>query len=222
MFLSQFNFKLDCAPGKKNLANTPLRCPDFAPQEGDEVVNFQNKSLLMDYHLDQLLPCLHSLSSTSLPQISILTMFMVNNSDLLGRFKAAFQDNTEWYDAMSKSDDFFSGNLVFHDNCLFVLSSLRSEILYSRHNSVLAGHPGQSVTFDLVKHNYSWPGMQTFICQYILSCEQCSRVKNVTHKPYGLLQPFEIPNQPWQSISIDYIVKLPLSHGYDSIWVVCD
>ena len=80
MFLSQSHFKLDYAPGKENPADTPSRCPDYVPQEGDEVVKFQNKSLLTDYHLDWLFPHLHSLTSLS-PQILALTMFMINNSE---------------------------------------------------------------------------------------------------------------------------------------------
>jgi hypothetical protein len=64
--------------------------------------------------------------------------------------------------------------------------------------------------------------MRTHIRRYVSSCQQCARIKNTTHKPYGLLQPLEIPNRPWQSIAMDFIVKLPPSHGYDSIWVVCD
>ena len=73
------------------------------------------------------------------------------------------------------------------------------------------------MTYDLVKCDYSWPGMRTYIRHYVSSCEQCSRIKNDSHKPYGLLQPLEVPNCPWQSITMDFIVKLPLSHGYDSI-----
>ena len=61
--LSEFNFKLDYAPGKKNPADAPSRCLDFYPQEGDEGVKFQNKSLLINYNLDCLFPHLHSLSS---------------------------------------------------------------------------------------------------------------------------------------------------------------
>ena len=64
--------------------------------------------------------------------------------------------------------------------------------------------------------------MRRFIRNYVSSCKQCARIKNVTHKPYGLLQPLDIPDQPWQSIAMDFIVKLPQSHGYNSIWVVCD
>ena len=64
--------------------------------------------------------------------------------------------------------------------------------------------------------------MRRFIHSYVSSCEHCQHSKNRTHKPYGLLQPLDIPDCPWLSISMDFIVKLPLSHGYDSIWVVCD
>lgn len=39
---------------------------------------------------------------------------------------------------------------------------------------------------------------------------------------HGLLKPLDIPNRPWKSISMDFIVKLPMGHGYDSILVVCD
>lgn len=57
---------------------------------------------------------------------------------------------------------------------------------------------------------------------YVEACDTCPRIKTPQHKPYGLLKPLDIPNRPWKSISMDFIVKLPLSHGYDSILVVCD
>ncbi|KAL2104492.1 hypothetical protein VUR80DRAFT_344 [Thermomyces stellatus] len=48
------------------------------------------------------------------------------------------------------------------------------------------------------------------------------------HKPYGELQPLPVPERPWESITIDFIVKLPKSKDpstgveYDSILVVVD
>ncbi|WP_369008136.1 transposase family protein, partial [Bacillus sp. SRB_331] len=41
-------------------------------------------------------------------------------------------------------------------------------------------------------------------------------------KPSGLLLPLPIPSHPWSSISMDFIVKLPKSAGFDSILVVVD
>ena len=46
------------------------------------------------------------------------------------------------------------------------------------------------------------------------------------HKPYGLRAPLPQPEEPWQDISLDFIVGLPPSTRkgsvYDSIRVVVD
>jgi len=42
------------------------------------------------------------------------------------------------------------------------------------------------------------------------------------HKPYGSLKQLPIPEQPWKSISMDFIEKLPSSSGFDTILVIVD
>jgi hypothetical protein len=42
-----------------------------------------------------------------------------------------------------------------------------------------------------------------------------------TH-PAGLLQPLPIPDQKWESISMDFITELPRLQGKDCIYVVVD
>jgi hypothetical protein len=42
-------------------------------------------------------------------------------------------------------------------------------------------------------------------------------------KAAGLLHPLDIPNNKWESISIDFIVSLPCTQrGHDSTWDVVD
>ena len=53
-------------------------------------------------------------------------------------------------------------------------------------------------------------------------CNQCQRMKNRTEMPAGKLRPNEVLGRPWQYISVDFITKLPMSKGHDSILVVCD
>ena len=63
--------------------------------------------------------------------------------------------------------------------------------------------------------------MGHFIREYVSTCDVCGRVKNRPTLPLPL-QPNAIPTRPWQIITADFIVGLPKSHGFDSIWVCCD
>ena len=48
------------------------------------------------------------------------------------------------------------------------------------------------------------------------------RSKPQRHKPYGSLKQLPIPEWPWNSISMDFIEKLPSSSGFDTILVIVD
>jgi len=50
----------------------------------------------------------------------------------------------------------------------------------------------------------------------------CQRNKNQTKAPAGKLMPNTVPEKFWTHISADFIMKLLLAQGYDSILVVCD
>ena len=64
--------------------------------------------------------------------------------------------------------------------------------------------------------------MQEFIRHYCKSCVQCGRNKACRYRPYRLLKPLPIPDQPWDSISLDFIEQLPGSDGFTAILVIID
>ena len=53
-------------------------------------------------------------------------------------------------------------------------------------------------------------------------CDQCQRMKNRAEMLAGKLRPNKVPERLWQHILVDFITKLPVSKGHDSILVVCD
>ncbi|MBW0528872.1 hypothetical protein O181_068587, partial [Austropuccinia psidii MF-1] len=100
--------------------------------------------------------------------------------------------------------------------------TIQLSILQKRADSPLAGHPGQEKTLKRVKWDFHWSSMTQFIKDYVSSCQQCSRNKNIHHKKFGLLKPLPIPNVPCISLSIYFITQLPLSNSFDSILVILD
>ncbi|MBW0567719.1 hypothetical protein O181_107434 [Austropuccinia psidii MF-1] len=64
--------------------------------------------------------------------------------------------------------------------------------------------------------------MTQFTKDYVSSCQQCSRNKNIHHKEFELLKPLPIPNGPWICLSMDFITQLPLANSFDSILVIVD
>ena len=115
-------------------------------------------------------------------------------------------------------------HLLFHHEQLYVpnIDDLKLQILQKYHDSPTSGHFGQLKTFELINREYFWPGLRKFINRFIKSCDTCHRTKTTRHLPFGALQSLPIAEKPWASISMDFIVDLPLSSGFDSIWVVVD
>ena len=64
--------------------------------------------------------------------------------------------------------------------------------------------------------------MRERIKWYVKNSNTCQRSKAVRHAPYVLLQPIEVPDQPWWSIAMDFITDLPKSDEYDTILGVID
>ena len=74
----------------------------------------------------------------------------------------------------------------------------------------------------MVTRNYWWPGITKEVKRYVEGYDQCQRMKNRAEMPVGKLRPNQVPERPWQHISVDFITKLPVSKGHNLILVVCD
>jgi len=88
------------------------------------------------------------------------------------------------------------------------------------HDKIM-GHPGQWKTVELITQEYWWPGITEFMKSYIKGCAICqtTKIKPPVKVP---LKPNEIPLGIWETITMDFIVDLPLSNGYNSILTVVD
>ena len=64
--------------------------------------------------------------------------------------------------------------------------------------------------------------MKEFVNEYVRTCDTCARNKMSRHCHHGQLYPLPISKGPWQSVSMDFMVQLPPSQGYDAIYVCVD
>jgi hypothetical protein len=124
-------------------------------------------------------------------------------------------DGAEW--AEEQGLILFRGKVYVPKNM-----ELRRKLVEIHHDKQIAGHPGRWKTVELLSRNYWWPGMSRYVALYCSGCDRCNRTKTYPGKPVGKLVPTQIPSDIWQIISVDLIVGLPESQGYNSILVVVD
>ena len=65
--------------------------------------------------------------------------------------------------------------------------------------------------------------MRQDVQEYVRTCDTCLHVKYQRKSPAGLLQPLPVPEQKWQSVSMDFIIELPLTmRGHTGIVIFVD
>ena len=64
--------------------------------------------------------------------------------------------------------------------------------------------------------------MSRYIGRYVSTCDMCLCTKASCQPPVGELNLLPIPNAPWDTISVDFIVELPESKGKNAVIAVVD
>ncbi len=90
------------------------------------------------------------------------------------------------------------------------------------HDGPLTGHGGAKRTTTFFKKSYYWPNLKEDAEEYMKTCFTCQQNRVFNKKQAGLLQPLPISKGPWESVSMDFMLSLPPSKGFDVIMVVVD
>jgi hypothetical protein len=84
------------------------------------------------------------------------------------------------------------------------------------------GHGGAKCTTTFLKKSYNWPNLKEDAKEYVKICLTCQQNRTFNKKQVRLLRPLPIPERPWESVSMDFMVSLPPSRGFDAIMVMVD
>jgi hypothetical protein len=96
--------------------------------------------------------------------------------------------------------------------------SLHGTITEQAHEIV--GHYGTDKTVAYIRRWYWWPKILDEVKKFCDSCTSCQRSKSSYQLPPGLLHSMPIPEQPWDSIAMDFVGPFPEVDGKDYLWVI--
>jgi hypothetical protein len=123
------------------------------------------------------------------------------------------------------SDWTLDDGIILFKNKVFVPNNkdIRRSIIAETHESPVSGHPGHLKTLYLLKERFYWPGMAIMTKQFIEGCTVCQQMKTNTHPTAAPLMPIKShAHRPFQQVTMDFITDLPISNGFDSIFIVVD
>jgi hypothetical protein len=143
--------------------------------------------------------------------VSAERQILLPNSLFLLRKSAPHADDE--YDSLSTCKIFLKDDL-----------EERRTALRKIYDSPAGGHPGIANTWDLVKRQYDGPHLQQFVKDYVKGCAKCQESKPMTSLPKAPLLRFDMHTEEglFQYVSMDLIMDLPRSEGYDTILMIVD
>ena len=119
------------------------------------------------------------------------------------------------------------GLLYFHDTDyhprLCVPKALRLEVLTEAHESPFeTAHMGTEKLWHRLSPRFYWRRMKADVMRFCKTCDVCQKIKTSNFNHYGFLIPNPIPHRPYSSISMDFIVNLPMCGEFNAIFVVVE
>ena len=246
-YLSRFNFKITYRPGNKSGKPDALtrRSEDLPGEGGDARLQHMEQTVLKPHQLQVYANWLQNIPGKpprlEKPQRKLRLLADNPPGDGRDPLKALLEkayetDKTpsEVLQALKRGDRrhpkvslaecedrqgtlFYRGRIFVPDH-----DELRLHIIQNHHSTPAFGHPGRAKTLELIQREYYWQTMRKDVDRFVRNCEPCRRSRTVRHSPFGLLRQPPIPRAPWQDISMDFVVGLPWSEGFNAIWVVVD
>ena len=171
LYLSEFDVKLVHTPGHKMIQSDALsRRHDYIPDEdndNEDITMLPNNLFvnLIDVDLQQRIANCDAMDKDATDALKIL---LNQGSNVIGN------QLDEW-----TMEEFNGKHILFfkEKNYVPLNEELRRDILKMFHDHETAGHPGELETFNSVKHHYWWPGLRTFVKNYVKGCGICQQFK---------------------------------------------
>ena len=211
-FLADYNYTVRHRPGRENPADPLSRRPDL--HESNLVENAVPRLNAIEYAL--------AMNDDVSNTISDAYQRDKELTPIIERLKHSLRDNLHDRYYWDESTDRLYLKASPNNRLCIPQCGVRLKLIQEHHECATAGHPGRDRTYFRLARFFYWPRMGLDIKRFVKTCDLCQRTKGGQPRT-GLLQSLPIPNSPWQDISMDFIVGLPLtSRGFDAIYTFVD
>jgi Integrase zinc binding domain len=200
--LNRFDFIIEYKKGKENRADALSRRPDY------EVLFEEQFETLLPSHMFRAMYTEATIEGTEFRD-------SLKHTNIPPELRKEFEDVTKGW-------TFSQGIIMMKEGQLYIPNNkdLRRRLIRAHHDPSYMGHPGVKGTIDHLRRNYVWKGLNKDVYEYVVTCLKCQQTKTYPQKPFGLLQPSEPVYTPWTNISVNFIMPLPASQGYNALMVV--
>lgn len=234
-FLADFHFMITYRPGKENGAADALtRRHDEASDQVAAKKELRIGQLIKDRSIDPLL--LHHKSGLRVDRTGVNYIGLIEQlapiSDTTAIIDRLLQANrtTPSLEALrtqarDRPEKFTLENgLLLYQGRLVVPDTgpLRAHLIREVHDQPSTAHPGRDKTVKLLSEHYFWRGLATDVAQYVRNCHLCQKSSIPRDKTPGLLRPLDIPDAPWQHVTMDHCSFQTDKHGFNNVFVVID
>ena len=101
-----------------------------------------------------------------------------------------------------------SDDLILFKRLVYVLEHQQKNIIQMYHDKLLRGHWGTHKMIKTISWSYYFSHMRKKVQSYVNKCNLCHKIKSVRHRPYEEMRTAPVPDQPWASVIMNFIVKL--------------
>ena len=92
---------------------------------------------------------------------------------------------------------------------------MRTLPIHAAHHRL--AYNGVTETYQDLSKDTVWPGQWEETKRFVETCDVCQRIKQSTQQPTGTAQMIQVPEKPFQSISMDIIGPFPPSQGFEYV-----
>jgi hypothetical protein len=209
LFLQDFELHFHHTPGTQMGPTGALSC--------SHDVNTTDDNLELTLLPDDLFT--HTIDVTLTDKITLHTP----SDPLVLSALQALKEGASLFPCAHWEDWLFRDGKLYFKGRLHVPKGTRHDIVSSLHESAARGHGRIFHTQDLVTWDFWWPGLNMFVWCFVAGCAACQAHKVNTYPSALPLTPLAlVAMRPFQQVSVDLVMDLLSSSGFDSVMVVVD